>query len=224
MDTPGECVQASLSVVVTDTPTACTFEVSTLGAFRLISRCAKRVRRFWAELRTKLRSVSPKPYVGIHSSLFVPVKILIGEKCFLARALIDTGASFPLILGKGLLPEGLLRGCNSLVRLLDASRATMKGGSQGASVRIALPVVENRQGGDCTVEALCSPLWAVEVSLPGLQLVIGYPFLSLFRLMVDPVAHCLRFGFASEVGTSPDQVVPPRLVAGQSTSREEGRV
>ena len=80
------------------------------------------------------------------TALFVQVKVIVGGQNFAASSLVDTGAIFPIILGRGLLPEQCLSlsQCAHPDRLVDTSGAAMKGGTRGVSVRIALPVVDDR--------------------------------------------------------------------------------
>jgi hypothetical protein len=144
----------------------------------------------------------------------------VGGQTIAARALVDTGASFAILLGRGLLPKQCLSKCARPVQLTNASGVAMEGGTHGASVQIALPVVDDRQEAGNVVEALCSALWAVEMDMPGSEVILGYPFLSLFRLLVDPVAHCLRFGTHRVEGAAIGPVAQPKVNIGTVTSRK----
>ena len=93
----------------------------------------------------------------------------------------------------------------------DASGSPMSGGTRGASVRVCLPVMGTDESCESLYQVTCSALWGIEITMPGLDMVIGYPFLSLFRLMVDPVSDCLRFACGDKPPASGAVIRAPSL-------------
>ena len=135
-----------LSVSLSESPVAYTFDISTRGAVQVHRNHCRKVNVFWRDLYRRLRSTRTRA-PSDKRSLYVPVTLQVDGVTFTARALVDTGASFPVILSKGLIPEHLLKNCSSPVRLVDASGASMTGGGRGASVELTLPVVSTTSGG-----------------------------------------------------------------------------
>ena len=65
----------------------------------------------------------------------------------------------------------------------------MEGGSQGLFLRLRLPIALP----DGTIKHnLFPPVWCFTANVDGVDLVIGYPYLKTYNLMVDAGDNCLR--------------------------------
>ena len=126
------------------------------------------------------------------------MKVSSGTGTRSARALIDTGASFPITLNTGFLPRKALQKSRFPVRFTNASGFRMLGGDLGAPVRVSLPVFEDSPGDSTLVESCCAALWAMTVSIADVDVILCYPFLKLFGLTVDSARDCLRFSAQQE--------------------------
>lgn len=103
--------------------------------------------------------------------------------------LVDTGCAVPLILRRGLFDSSVLKPSKRPVRFVTASGETLAGGEHGLHLKVQLPVRDFR---DNPYNITCSSVWAFEAALPSLDAIVGFPFLALFQLLVDPALHCLR--------------------------------
>ena len=63
-----------------------------------------------------------------------------------------------------------------------------KGGSKGLDLTLTMSV----QDGDRTKKVRLEPYWCYEAGIKEVDLIIGYPYLKVFALMVDPDKDCLR--------------------------------
>ena len=168
--------------------------------------CVRRMstRDFWSQIKRRLR-LSPVPPVLSKPtfSLFLPVKIAWKSGTRLARALVDTGASFPLIVNKGFLPKEALQPSRYPVTFTDASGTVMPGGSWGAPLSVSVPVQVSERATDL-VEAACPAIWALEVCIHEIDIILGYPFFRQCGLLVDATGDCLRLSsWSTPVETRP---------------------
>ena len=130
-------------------------------------------------------------------------------------ALIDTGCSYPVIVSDKLYRPQSLQPCKSPIRFVDASGNYMTGGVLGTHLRIHLPVALSSSD-DSFVAAVSPPIWSVSVSCGTADVIIGYPFLRIFRILVDAGSHCLRFSsLATMSGVHP---ASPSVERNDSTS------
>ena len=97
--------------------------------------------------------------------------------------LVDTGCRVPLLFRKGLIPEKFLEPARRPIRITTADGTPMVGGSQGCVLTVTLPVAG--LDGAPTQELSCKPYWGYEAAVMGSDLILGYPFLKIFRLVVD---------------------------------------
>ena len=177
-----------------------------LGVSSRDCRQKRDISKFWHKLKKKIRlemtsPVNPKLQ---KFSLFIPVKLSWKTGMRFARALVDTGASFPIIVNSGVLPVEALQQSRFPVRFTNASGLKMSGGNLGAPVRISLPVYEDTPGESIPVEACCSTLWAMTVDIADVDVILGYPFFKLFGLGVDATRDCVRFSAQQKpVGNGP---------------------
>ena len=105
------------------------------------------------------------------------------------RVLVDTGCSVPLIIRRQLLSSDCLKPARFPVSFLTASGEGLEGGQFGLHISLTIPV---KQDDDRFVAAVCSPLWAFEAQVTGVDIIVGYPFLALFGFSVHPAENCLR--------------------------------
>jgi hypothetical protein len=124
---------------------------------------------------------------GAIHELLVPVTIRHGRTTTVLTALVDTGASVPVLFRKGLFPSKE----NPAVRRVSLSTANgspLEGGARGAILTISLPCMT---GGVATT-LVCKRCWCYEAGLPSTDMILGYPFLKALGLAVDTSADVLR--------------------------------
>ena len=95
--------------------------------------------------------------------------------------LVDTGAKIPLAFRKGLLAEKSPRQAAFPVHFSLADGQAMDGGKRGTFLELRIPVWSQGQ----LITAKTTPLFAYEVNLHGVDIIMGYPFLRAFYLNVD---------------------------------------
>ena len=105
-----------------------------------------------------------------------------------ARVLIDTGCRVALLVRSGLISKW--KDASRPLSFTTASGAPMPGGLRGAMFHLTLSV----QGEHGPFPARLTPVWGYEAALEGPDMIVGYPLLSLFGLMIDARANCLRLG------------------------------
>ena len=102
-----------------------------------------------------------------------------------ARVLIDTGCRVALLFRRGLV-ETLMPAAKPL-RFTTASGADLSGGEKGAILSLDLTISGAR--GPCF--ARVSKIFGYEADISGPDMIIGYPLLAQFGLLVDAGASCL---------------------------------
>ena len=110
------------------------------------------------------------------------------------RVLVDTGARIPIAFRTGLLDATRLLQALFPVRFSMADGQPMNGGSHGAFLEIRLPVRQNHT----EVLVRTAPLFAYEAPIVGSDLIIGYPFLKVFGIMVDTIHDCLSLNACND--------------------------
>ena len=108
-----------------------------------------------------------------------------------ALALIDSGARIPLAMRIGLFPKERLQKAQFPVAFTTADGSPMTGGTHGVFLGLCLPV--RVDSGDSKI-IRTYPIFAYEAPLHGVDLIIGYPFLKAFDLVLDAVTDCLVHG------------------------------
>ena len=70
----------------------------------------------------------------------------------------------------------------------------MRGGKKGLFLQLQLPVKVSHRADDCYEIVRTQHLFAYEAALDAVDVIIGYPYLKAFNLMVDCAQNCLRPG------------------------------
>ena len=116
------------------------------------------------------------------------VKSAVGKQE--VKILVDTGAKIPLVCRHGLFPKSCLKKASFPVHFSTVDGQRMDGGTHGLFLEFWLPMW--RQGRLITART-CS-LFAYEANIQGIDIIIGYPFLKVFNLLVDAQHDRLSFG------------------------------
>ena len=138
--------------------------------------------------------------------LMVSATITVGHFECQGKVLIDTGCRIPLFFRKGLIPSECLEQARRLIRISTADGTPMVGGARGCVLRLTLPVAGWE--GQTPSSFPCDPYWGYEAAVHSCDLILGYPFLKIFRLVVDCPTDSLRMlpipksGFSSITSTS----------------------
>jgi len=104
--------------------------------------------------------------------------------------LVDTGCRIPLLFRKGLIPAKWLETARRPIKITTADGTPMVGGSHGCMMQVTLPVA--RLDGSPTRDLVCNPYWGYEAAVQGCDLVVGYPYLKIFKLVVDCPSDMLK--------------------------------
>ena len=131
----------------------------------------------------------PSPSLAQELLMSIPWRTVMQEG--VARVLIDTGCRVALLVLSGLISKW--KDASRPLSFTTASGAPMPGGLRGAMFHLTLSV----QGEHGPFPARLTPVWGYEAALEGPDMIVGYPLLSLFGLMIDARANCLRLGDGS---------------------------
>ena len=131
----------------------------------------------------------PSPSLAQELLMSIPWRTVMQEG--VARVLIDTGCRVALLVRSGLISKW--KDASRPLSFTTASGAPMPGGLRGAMFHLTLSV----QGEHGPFPARLTPVWGYEAALEGPDMIVGYPLLSLFGLMIDARANCLRLGDGS---------------------------
>ena len=106
------------------------------------------------------------------------------------QVLVDTGAKIPLVFRNGLIPLKALKKASFPVHFSTADGHDMEGGTRGLFMEMRLPAISKGR----LVVARTVPLFAYEADIHGVDVIIGYPFLKVFNLVVDTINDNLVLG------------------------------
>ena len=129
------------------------------------------------------------PVRGHATMLVVDVLLMAGTETRNSRALVDTGPAVPIVFRTGLFAASLLQEALWPVKFMTANGQHLQGGKQGLKLQVCLPV---RDSSDYQQWGSRSSLWGYQADLHSTDVILGYPFLRGFGLLVDPVTGCLR--------------------------------
>ena len=96
-------------------------------------------------------------------------------------ALQDTGSELPRAAGRSLLPAKCWAPAKMALQVKGAEESAIAGGQHGARATISVTVWSPR--GPVTMDCQSVYMWQVEV---GKRLILGFPFLSAYRLALIP--------------------------------------
>ena len=135
--------------------------------------------------------VSPDPSLFSYAvELVLNCNIRVGTFSTNASVLIDTGCRIPMLFRKGLIPRNFLERAQRSITIVTADGTPMLGGSHGCKLEVVLPV--SGQDGSTAKAVRCQALWGYESAIEGSDLILGYPFLKIFRLVVDCPSDSLK--------------------------------
>lgn len=104
------------------------------------------------------------------------------------RTLVDTGCRIRLLCKPGVFSAHSLEQAKLPLQIMSADGSHVEGGTHGIKMALKLPI--NRAGRGITItfpEAWC---WVANIT--SVDLIIGYPYLQMHRLLVDTGENCLR--------------------------------
>ena len=134
---------------------------------------------------------SPDPAVFLRTvELVIDAEIRVGDFSTSASVLVDTGSRIPLLFRKGLIPFKFLEKAQTRINIVTADGTPMVGGTRGCKMEIILPI--SGMDGSSMEPVCCQALWGYESAIRGSDLILGYPFLKIFRLVVDCPSDCLK--------------------------------
>ena len=121
--------------------------------------------------------------------LVFPVAIRSSLESTTVTTLVDTGCRMPLCARMHLFQEGSLTPAKFPVKIRTANGMACAGGQVGLLLQLTLPLVNT----DGSVQyATFEPAWCYIADIQGVDLIIGYPYLRNYGLLVDTGQHCLR--------------------------------
>ena len=109
----------------------------------------------------------------------------------IVRCLVDSGARLPLTVREDLFPRNRLKRAKFPVAFTTVDGSPMKGGQSGLFVTLKLPICTSN---DKFEVVRTQPLFAYVAELHDVDVIIGYPFLKAFNIMVDCTQDRLRLG------------------------------
>ena len=123
--------------------------------------------------------------------MVLKIQVYIGSMMKELTCLVDTGARLPLTFKSGTFAKQKLRRAKLPVKFTTVTGDTMTGGSEGVFMSLRIPVCTEK---DQFVFVKTRPLFAYEANVCGVDLIIGYPFLKAFNLVIDCGRDRLSFG------------------------------
>ena len=98
------------------------------------------------------------------------------------EALVDTGSEMQALAGFELFDKGALEDAQRPVALIGAGKSRIKGGNQGVTVNLTLPVCKTDGS---IVECKCLRVFIYVADIGG-KLILGFPFFLRYDLCVVP--------------------------------------
>ena len=145
--------------------------------------------KYWKSWKLSIKRLPYRLPPGVPCSrslvLKVSCKCDAGEQQL--SALVDTGAAVPIVFRRGLFAEKFLKKSVCPVKFVTASGQAMTGGNAGMKLQLTFPIKVK----ETTELVCCDELWAYEADLHSTDLILGYPFLNGFGLLIDTVKYCL---------------------------------
>ena len=146
-------------------------------------------------------NILPDPQFSCRQmELMVFATVSVGTFVCQGSVSVDTGCRVPLLFRKGLIPEECLEQAQRPIKISTADGTPMSGGNKGCIMWITIPVTN--LDGTTTSDFHCEPFWGYEAAVESCDLVMGYPFLKKFRLVVDCPSDSLRRAPTSTSGSS----------------------
>jgi len=135
--------------------------------------------------------ISPDPKLFSYAvELVITCDIRVGDFSTNASVLVDTGCRIPMLFRKGLIPKEYLEKAQKTINIVTADGTPMSGGTHGCKMEVVLPVLG--QNGRRLKTVRCQALWGYESAIEGNDLILGYPFLKIFNLVVDCPSDSLK--------------------------------
>ena len=125
--------------------------------------------------------------------------------------LVDTGCRIPLLIREGLIPSRYLQPAKHPIRILTADNSPMTGGSKGCNVTISVLILKGNANNAPTL-LRCSNFWGYVANIGDCDVILGYPFLKIFNLVVDCPSDGLRRIPSSTRRTPASQIIRHRDV------------
>ena len=135
---------------------------------------------------------SPDPLMCLPTvELSVQAEIRLDNFRTSVSVLIDTGSRIPLLLRQNLIPDDYLIPAKRVIRILTADNSPMDGGDTGCNLMLLLPILPGKLNSRAGY-LRCHPVWGYVADVQGSDVVLGYPFLKFFSLVVDCPSDGLR--------------------------------
>ena len=145
--------------------------------------------------------VSPDPvFLARQMELVLQADVAVNDFKCQGSVLVDTGCRIPLLFRKGLIPSEFLESARRSITIRTADGTPMVGGTNGCKMKLTLPVAG--LDGSTQVGFVSHPFWGYEAAIRGNDLILGYPFLKIFKLVVDCPSDILRSTSISNTGLS----------------------
>ena len=152
--------------------------------------------------------ISPDPtYFCRKLELVVSADIAVHPFHRQGSVLVDTGCRIPLLFRKGLIPDRFLESARRPITITTADGTPMLGGARGCKIQITLPVAG--LDGSPEVEFRCEPYWGYEAAIRGCDIMLGYPYLKIFHLVVDCPSDTLKSAAIPTSRTATLSSTPP---------------
>ena len=149
-----------------------------------------------------------RPIVDWRSDLYelvLKLEVQVGTTIRKVRCLFDSGARIPLTIRHGVFPEEKLKSARYPVQFCTVNGKPMRGGDSGLFASLRLPICVK---GDMFIFVKTMALFAYTADLHDIDIIVGYPFLKAFNLLIDCAQDRLRIGLDPITGAkSPDIVI-----------------
>ena len=156
---------------------------------------------------TKWKESVLRPIVDWRSELFelvLKLDIQSGATVRTVRCLFDSGARIPLTIRHGVFPDDKLKPARFPVQFCTVNGTPMQGGERGLFASLRLPICVK---GDKFVFVKTMALFAYVADIHDVDVIVGYPFLKAFNLLIDCAQDRLRVGLNPVSGTKSPNIV-----------------